>query len=195
MVGQKSLGKRLAYLSIADFDYLSARILLLFGLAHTGFPKAVEAFEKLLKLFLLLEAKINRNEELTDRELKKYEHKLVTLFNKIKPLIPVNFDVSWDSYFLFLQETYNKRYPEFWKSFRYEVDIGKLDSAYLYLRNGITKNFPPEEQERVKQFGGFISGGYIEKINEIIKKRTGKNLKEMLLLENDHIKKYEVYFE
>jgi len=194
MKKQTSLNQRLAYLSIADFDYLSARILLLFGLAHTGFPKAAEAFEKLFKLFLLLGTKIIKNEELTERDLKIYKHKLVTLFNKIKPMIPVNFDKSYDDYFLFLQETYHKRYPENWESFKYEVEISKLDNSYLYLRNSIVKNFPPEEHKRVQQFGGFISDGYSEKIKEIINKRTGNSLKGMLLQDNEHIKNYDISF-
>ncbi len=192
MVSQNSLDKRLSYLSIADFDYLSARILLLFGLATTGLPKAAEAVEKLLKLFLLLEAKIIRNEELFDTELKKYGHGLTTLFNKIKPLIPANFDKTWDDYFHFLQETYTKRYPEDWRSFKYEIDVGILDSSYLYLRNGIIQNFPIEERERVKQFGGFISNSYTEKNREIIKKTTNKSLREILLQDNQHIGKYDL---
>jgi len=194
MKKKTSLDQRLAYLSLADFDYLSARILLLFGLAHTGFPKAAESFEKLFKLFLILEAKIGRNEELTVEDLKKYQHKLVTLFDKIKSMIPVKLDKSWRGYFLFLQETYHKRYPENWKSFNYEVDISKLDLCYLYLRSNIVQNFPLEEQERVKQFGGFISDGYSENIKIIIKRRTGKSLVEMLFQDNDHIKKYDLSF-
>ena len=194
MSNKTSIDNRLAYLSLADFDYLSARILLLFGLAHTGFPKASESFEKLFKLFLILEAKISRNEELTIEDLKKYQHKLVTLFDKINSIIPDKFDKSWRDYFLFLQETYHKRYPENWKSFIYEVDINQLDLCYLYLRNNITQNFPSEEQERVKQFGGFISDGYGEKIKAIIKRRTGKSLAEMLSQDNDHINKYDLIF-
>jgi len=189
-----SIDNRLAYLYLADFDYLSARILLLFGLAHTGFPKAAESFEKLFKLFLILEAKISRNEELTVEDLKNYKHKLVTLFDEIKSKIPVKFDKSWRDYFLFLQETYHKRYPENWKSFKYEVDISKLDLCYLYLRSNITQNFPLEEQGKAKQFGGFISNGYSEKIKVIIKRRTGKSLSEMLFQDNDHIKKYDLSF-
>lgn len=194
MKKQTSLNQRLAYLSIADFDYLSARILLLFGLAHTGFPKAAEAFEKLFKLFLLLCSKIIKNEELTEKDLKIYKHKLVTLFDKIKSIIPVKFDKSYEDYFLFLQETYHKRYPENWKSFKYEVEISKLDSSYLYFRNSVVKNFPLEDQERVKQFGGFISDGYSEKIKEIINRRTGNSLKGMLLKDNEHIKNYDISF-
>lgn len=168
MKKKTSLDQRLAYLSLADFDYLSARILLLFGLAHTGFPKAAESFEKLFKLFLILEAKISRNEELTVEDLKNYQHKLITLFDKIKSMISVKFNKSWRDHFLFLQETYYKRYPENWKSFNYEVDISKLDLCYLYLRSNIVQNFPLEEQERVKQFGGFISDGYSENIKIIL---------------------------
>jgi len=194
MKQQTSLENRLAYLSLADFDYLSARILLLFGIAHTGFPKAAEAFEKLFKLYILLETKVNRNEETSYKELKKYEHKLVTLFKKIKPSIPAKFDSTWDEYFLFLQETYKKRYPEHWKSFKYDVDISKLDNSYLYLRNGIVRNFPAEEQDRTRQFGGFISDAYVEEIKKIVIKRTGRSLKDMLLQDNECIKNYDIDF-
>ena len=194
MKKKTSFDKRLAYLAIADFNYLSARILLLFGLAHTGFPKAAEALELLFKLFLLLEAKIARNYDLTDKDLKEYKHKLVTLFDKIESMIPKKFDRSIRKYIIYLQETYHKRYPENWKSFKYEVEISHLDNIYLYFRNSIVSNFPSEEQERIKQFGGFISNGYSEEIKEIINKRTGRSLKDMLLQDNEHIKNYDISF-
>ena len=85
-----SLKKRISYLGIADFDYLSARLLLLSALGNTGLPKAAEAFEKLLKLFILLASKIQDNKELTEKDLKKeYGHNLVDLFNSTKKYIPV----------------------------------------------------------------------------------------------------------
>jgi hypothetical protein len=111
-----SLDKRIEYLGLADMDYLSARLLLMSGLATTGFPKAAEAFEKIFKLFLMLEAKISSNAELTESDLKSYSHNLIKFFNEVKTKLPdTNFDSAWDDYLKTLQESYTRRYPENWK--------------------------------------------------------------------------------
>src|SRR3989337_1052290 len=112
----ESLIKRSEYLGIADMDYLSARVLLLNGLTHTGLAKAAEAFEKLFKLFLILEAKITRNEELTQKELKQYNHKLVKLFGLVMTRShKKTYHQSVKNYFAQLQNAYSLRYPESWK--------------------------------------------------------------------------------
>jgi hypothetical protein len=76
---ETSLQKRLAYLGIADFDYLSARVLLRHGLVVTGLAKVSDAFEKIMKLNLILEAKITRNEDLDPEKVKAYLHNLRAL--------------------------------------------------------------------------------------------------------------------
>src|SRR5690348_1635944 len=122
-----SLNKRIEYLGIADFDYLAARLLLLNGLVFAALPKAAEAFEKLMKLFLMLEAKINRNEELSPTQLKAYGHNLPRLFDALKTKVPVPFGNDWDEYFELLRDCYSRRYPEDWEAHRVEGDIHKLD--------------------------------------------------------------------
>ena len=90
-----SLTKRISYLGIADFDYLSARLLLLCGIGNTGLSKSAEAFEKLFKLFLMLEARITQNIELVPKDLKKYNHKLGRRFTDVKLKSGAKFEKEW----------------------------------------------------------------------------------------------------
>jgi len=190
----ESLQKRLEYLGIADMDYLSARILIINGMTHTGLSKAAEAFEKLFKLFLVLEAKITRNEELTQKELKQYEHKLVKLFEKVVVKIPgaTPFDKSWKEYFEQLEMAYKTRYPESWKEVRLINDLTNLDKAYCYFRNNITVNFPKEEQEKIKSFGTFILKAYNKDIVSYIVKQGGMSPKEAFLKHNKYSSEFNI---
>jgi hypothetical protein len=169
-----SLSKRLEYLGIADFDYLSSRLLMLHGLVFTALPKAAEAFEKLLKLFLLLEAKIARNEELSPQQLKKFGHNLSALFGQLKAKVPATFGQDWDDYFQLLEDSYARRYPEHWKEFRIQTSVHQLDSAYCYLRNCIIQNFPQEEQKRAREFGTFIYDSYSLEVRGVIERLGGR---------------------
>jgi HEPN domain-containing protein len=175
-----SLEKRLSYLGIADFDYLSARLLLQNGLVFTALPKAAEAIEKLLKLFLLLEAKITRNEELDEKRMKAYGHNLTRLFAELKVKAPATFGADWDDYLTLLQDSYAQRYPEQWEELRIETSVNQLDSAYTYLRNSIIQNFPLEEQDRVRHFGTFIYDAYTNDVRELIRRLGGQAPGELL---------------
>jgi hypothetical protein len=106
-----SLNKRLAYLGIADFDYLSARILLRHGIVFTGLPKAADAFEKIMKLCLVLEAKITRNEELEPKDLKRFEHDLPKLLAEFKLRTGIPVTDSVDEYFAMLKDAAARRCP------------------------------------------------------------------------------------
>lgn len=189
-----SLSKRLAYLGLADFDYLSARLLSLCGLGNTAFPKAAEAFEKLFKLFLMLEAKITRNEDLGPKDLRAYSHDLVKLFHAVKTKIPATFDGEWDAYFTELRDAYNRRYPEHWREFVMEVNVHKLDLAYTYLRNGVARNFPVEERTRARHFGTFIYDAYNAKIVQWIRSLGGLAPEDILRLNNESLETLEIDF-
>lgn len=169
-----SLDRRLAYLGIADFDYLAARLLLVHGLASVGLPKAAEAFEKILKLFLALEAKINRGEELGPRDLKKYNHQLPKLLAVVGERVGSPFSAEWVEYVTMLQDAYNRRYPEHWREFRVVADIRALDSAYTLLRNNVVANLPAEDQARARQFGTFLYAGFTPEVRELIARLGGK---------------------
>lgn len=188
----ESLNKRLEYLGIADMDYLSARALLLNGLTHTGLSKAAEAFEKLFKLFLILEAKIVRNEHLEQKVLKQYEHKLLKLFNSVTSKFPstTSIDDSWPAYFQQLENAYRTRYPESWKEVRLINDLTNLDTAYCFFRNNITANFPPEEQEKIKLFGTFIIKAYNKEVVDFIKSHGGLSPKEILSKNNTRLTEF-----
>ena len=180
------LEKRIAYLGLADIDYLSARLLLLSGLVTTGFPKAAEAFEKLLKLFLLLEAKISSNIELTEKQMKAYSHNLIKLFDVVKSKIPnTHFDQSWDDYFKTLQDSYTRRYPENWTVFQITYSLEQLDKGYVFFRNGVIGNFPPEEQSRVREFGTFIYDAYRGDRSKIIKDAGSLTPAEIFKMRNN----------
>lgn len=182
----ESLNKRLSYLAIADMDYLSARLLLLCGLTSVGLSKAAEAFEKLLKLFLILEAKINNDLSLEGSHLKNtYKHRLLKIWIEVKSNVPITFDDSWDEYFGRLERAYKMRYPEDWKIGKFENNIDHLDSAYSCLRKNISDNFPLEEITKTKQFGGFIYKAYTPEINDAIIKLGGVLTPKDIFLKNN----------
>jgi len=191
-----SLNKRMEYLGLADMDYLSARLLFRSGLATTGFPKAAEAFEKIFKLFLLLEAKISRNVELTEGDMRSYGHNLINLLNEIRTKLPnTTFDSTWDDYLKILQESYTRRYPENWKEHRLTIRLDDLDKAYCYFRNNVILNFPKEEQTRTRQFGTFIYDAYRGDISKRIKKTGALPPAEILKWENHSFEDFNIDFE
>lgn len=184
----ESLVKRLEYLGIADMDYLSARALLINGLTHTGLSKAAEGFEKLFKLFLLIEAKVTRNEHLTSKDLRQYEHKLVKLFELVMSKLPEkNYHHSVKDFFQQLENAYKLRYPESWKEARLINDFQDLDKMYCYFRNNITRNFPKDELEKTRQFGTFIIKGYTPEVVKYIQEHAGLTPKQILSKDNKHL--------
>lgn len=187
-----SFDKRMEYLGIADFDYLSARLLLLSGFATTGFPLAAQAIEKLLKLFMLLYEKITNNRELTKKDMKKYSHNLLDLFKYLKERVQANFNSTWEDYIKTLQESYYRRYPEGWKLHSYEVEVNRLDQTFSYLRNNIIANFPREERDRTRQFGTFIYDAYSEEIQNLIKRNGGIPPKALFYLKNNSAKDFNI---
>jgi hypothetical protein len=74
------------------------------GLLNTGLQKAAEAFEKIVKVTLMLEAKISRNEELTPRDLIRFEHHLVKLLDEFKKRTGVTVTPEIEKYFAALQD-------------------------------------------------------------------------------------------
>ncbi len=187
-----SLEKRLSYLGIADFDYLSARLLLLNGLIFSALPKAAEALEKLIKLFILLEAKIQRNEELTAEQLKSYGHNLIKLLNELKKKIPIDFGPDWDVYFQLLQDSYTQRYPEKWTEMHIETSVHQLDTVFTYLRNNIIQNFPIEEQQRARHFGTFIYDCYSSDVRALIGLLGGRQPGELLRHMNESFNQLDI---
>jgi hypothetical protein len=181
------------YLGIADLDYLAARLLLLNGLVFSALPKAAEAFEKLMKLFLMIEAKVNRNEEVYADNLKRYSHNLTRLFAEIKTKVPTTFSNDWDEYFELLRVSYSRRYPEEWKEYQMEGNIHKLDFYYTYLRNNIIANFPLEEIDRAKQFGTFIYDGFSSPVRELISVLGGKPPGDILRQNNQSFELLEIH--
>ena len=188
-----SLNKRIEYLGLADMDYLSAKLLLMSGLANTGFPKAAEAIEKIFKLFLILEAKISRNVELTERDMKSYGHNLIKLLNEIKTKLPnTTFVSNWDDYLKTLQDSYTRRYPENWKEFQLNVNLDQLDKVYSYLRNGVILNFPQEEKTRARQFGTFIYDAYRGDLSKRIQKMGALSPAEILKWKNHSFNDFDI---
>lgn len=190
----ESLNKRLAYLAIADMDYLSARLLLLSGLTLTGLQKASDSFEKLLKLFLLLEAKINKEVELDTKELVEFKHQLAKLFDVVRKNVPAKFDDTWSKYFQQLEDSYKFRYPESWKEAQLINDLETFDKAYSYLRNNIIANFPKEENKKVMEFGGFIYRQYSTEIIQKIKNLGGLTPKDIFYKNNKSAKAFDIDF-
>ena len=182
-----SLNKRLAYLGIADFDYLSARVLLRDGLVFTGLPKAADAFEKILKLNLVLEAKISRNDELEPEDLKRFGHDLVKLLDEFQRRTGMTLPPEVAPYFAMLEDAAAHRYPEHWKSFKAELDIDQLDHHYCQFRNLARENFPVEERERARCFGTFLGDAYDAAMIDRIKGLGGLSPWELLAYRNQSL--------
>jgi hypothetical protein len=185
-----SLNKRLAYLGIADFDYLSARVLLRHGLVFTGLPKAADALEKIIKLSLILEAKITRNEELDPRHLKRFEHRLKDLLVELGKRTGITIDATVAEYFAMLQDAAMRRYPEHWNTYRAESSVDQLDEVYCQLRNLATDNFPIEERERARCFGTFIGDAYTDTMIERIQELGGESPWVLLAYNNKQLDKF-----
>jgi len=164
-MSESVLNQRLQYLAIADMDYLAARLLLLSANPFCGMPKAAESLEKIMKLFLILEAKISRNEELSAKDLKKYSHNLLKLSEKVESLCPMQLGENWKNYLEKLQNFYYHRYPDNWsKKMEWISDIDNLDAIYAYLRHNISSNFPLEDMAIAKRFGVNILSAYNDEI-------------------------------
>ena len=187
------LNQRLNYLAIADMDYLAARSLMLSGNPFCGMPKAAEALEKIMKLFLILETKISRNEELSAKDLKKYSHNLIKLSKKVESLCPMQLDEHWKNYLEKLQKSYHDRYPDNWANeMEWSSDIDNLDAIYAYLRLNISSNFPLEEVEVAKSFGVNILPAYNDEIVRKIEEAGMLSPIDLLSKHNKQIDKFNV---
>jgi hypothetical protein len=187
-----SLNKRLAYLGIADFDYLSARVLLRNGLVFAGLPKAAEAFEKIIKLNLTLEAKISRNEELEPPDLKRFGHDLVRLLGEFRLRTGVATEPEIESYFAMLQDATAHRYPEHWKTYQATLNIVQLDHLYAQFRNLCVANFPLEERERARCFGTFLGDAYTATMVARIEELGGQSPWKLLAYRNESIDQFDI---
>jgi hypothetical protein len=181
---ETSLHKRLAYLGIADFDYLSARVLMRHGLVFTALAKASDAFEKIMKLNLILDAKISRNQDLEPDEVKTYLHNLRGLLDGFEDRTGMSVGSETREYFAMLQEATKRRYPEYWTSYRAQLNIPMLDEVYAQFRNVAVANFPAEERDRARSFGTFIGDVYTSEMIEQIKKLGGDSPWDLLAFEN-----------
>ncbi len=187
-----SLNKRLAYLGIADFDYLAARVLLRDGLIFSGLPKAAEAFEKVVKLNLILEAKIARNEELEPEDLKRFGHDLVKLLTEFARRTGIAVEPEIEPYFAMLADSVPHRYPEHWKTYKAEMNIGFLDHLYGQFRNIAVVNFPAEERERARCFGTFLGDAYTSEMVARIEGLGGRSPWDLLAYRNESLTSFDL---
>jgi len=191
-----SLNKRLGYLGIADFDYLAARILLRDGLIFSGLPKAAEAFEKIMKLNLMLEAKITRNEELETEELKRhFGHDLPRLLTDFTKRTGISIRREIEPYFEMLKDSVGHRYPEHWKTYKAELNIELMDHLYAQFRNLAVANFPAEERARARCFGTFLGDSYTPEMVARIHEIGGRSPWDLLAYRNESIKIFDLDFE
>ena len=186
---ETSLQKRLAYLGIADFDYLSARVLLRHGLVVTGLAKASDAFEKISKLNLILEAKITRNEDLEPEKVKAYLHNLRALLADFEARMGVSVGPETHEYFAMLQEATKRRYPESWSSYKAQLNIPMLDEIYAEFRKVAVQNFPMEERARARCFGTFIGDAYTADMIARIKELGGDSPWDLLAFDNQALER------
>jgi hypothetical protein len=190
-----SLNKRLAYLGIADFDYLAARVLLRDGLIFSGLPRAAEAFEKIVKLNLILEAKITRNAELEPEDLKRFGHDLPKLLTEFTRLTTIAVEPETEPYFAMLEDSLAHRYPEHWKTYKAEMNIAFLDHLYAQFRNLALANFPAEERERARCFGTFLGDAYTPDMIARIRGLGGRSPWDLLAYRNESLKSFDLDLE
>src|ERR1700674_1326503 len=150
------------------------------GLLNTALQKAAEAFEKILKVNLMLEAKISRNEELTSRDLMQFEHHLGKLLKEFITRAKVTVHPDTEKYFAMLQDAYSRRYPEHWKRFEAEWNVNYMDAVYVNLRDISVENFPKEERERARSFGTFLGDLYTPDFIKQIEGLGGRSPWELL---------------
>lgn len=187
-----SLNKRLAYLGIADFDYLAARVLLRDGLIFSGLPRAAEAFEKIVKLNLILEVKISRNEELEPEDLKRFGHDLPKLLIEFADRTKVPVQPEIGPYFAMLEDSAAHRYPEHWKTYKADINIDLLDRLYGQFRNLAVANFPVEERERARCFGTFLGDAYTPEMIARIDELGGRSPWDLLAYRNESLKTFDL---
>jgi hypothetical protein len=187
-----SLNHRIAYLGLADFDYLSARVLMWNGVQNTGLQKAAEPFEKILKVNLMLEAKISRNEELTPRDLVQLGHHLGKLLEEFRARAKVTVHPDTERYLAMLQDAYAKRYPEHWKRFEAEWNVGYMDAVYVNLRDTAVENFPKEERERARSFGTFLGDLYKPDVIKQLEAIGARSPWELLAYKNDFMSHFNI---
>jgi hypothetical protein len=142
-----------AILSIADVDYLSARLLFISGLPIAGMGKAAEALEKLFKISIAIITKINSQVDLTDNDFKKYGHNLNKLLDEYNRICPKEIQLVGNTGILTdLGKAYTARYVP-----KTDMQIGfsleYFDHWFIYLRNNIATNVPKEIMKDVMNFG------------------------------------------
>jgi hypothetical protein len=187
-----SLNKRIAYLGIADFDYLASRVLLRDGLIFSGLPRAAEAFEKILKLNLILEAKITRNDDLKPEDLKRFGHDLPKLLTEFRSRTSIGVEPEIEPYFAMLKDSVAHRYPEHWKTYKAEMNIDLLDHLYAQFRNLAVLNFPIEERERARCFGTFLGDAYTPEMVSRIQGLGGRSPWDLLAFRNESLESFDL---
>lgn len=167
--------RMLGYLEVADIDYLSARALMLNGLVTTALPKAAEALEKIMKLLLAIEAKLNRGEEFDSKRFREFGHDLGALSAELQERMPTQHSASRTAYCRRLQETYRHRYPENRPDdFTYEGNIDAFDGQYVFLRNQVARNFPPDHVAAAQTFAVFSAAAFGPQMTETIAELGGQ---------------------
>ena len=185
------LNARIQYLLMADMNYIAARLLLLSGNPFAGIPKSAEAIELLMKLIIMLEAKISRNEELEEKDLQRYGHKLLKLLKKLREISPIAFDATWDDYLSELQDTYAKRYPHKWgKDMKLTTDVDRLDATFSFLRTQAVVMFPEEEREQAGIFGEPVMASFNTAMVEHIQRNGGSPPLKALSVRNKCIDQF-----
>ncbi|MBC7877730.1 MAG: hypothetical protein H7Y59_11230 [Anaerolineales bacterium] len=127
--------KLTSYLGIADIDYLCARLLFMSGFPIVAMAKAAESLEKLLKLSIVLLARIYSGIELTDDQLKnEYGHDLRKLLDGYNKMAPPEVKLIGNTEILEnLRKAYNLRYTAKNKDIKLAFALDEFDNWYVYL--------------------------------------------------------------
>lgn len=178
----------LGYLEVADTDYVAARALMLNGLLTAGLPKAAEALEKIMKLLLAIEAKLNRGEEFDNKRFRSFGHGIGALSVELEQRMPTEHGASRTTYCRRLEETYRHRYPENRPDdFTYEGNIDAFDGQYVFLRNQVARNFPADHEAAAQTFMVFTAAVFGSEMIEAIADLGGQPPAHVLRTSNKSV--------
>lgn len=162
---------------MADFHYLSARLLFLHGIYPVALHNGATAVEMYLKCLLLLKG-----------EDPKRRHNLQELFKRAKiNLVPEVFQFVQE-----LQKSYvQDKYPDSWTdSVIWKESIGDLDDLIQQLRNQLVAQLSLEEKKFVQDFLKIImKQGFL--IPDVSCRYGVMDLKNVFLRANDSFAKFE----
>ncbi|MCF7846252.1 MAG: HEPN domain-containing protein [Candidatus Peribacteraceae bacterium] len=131
------------WLMMADFEYLSARLLLTHSVYITGLSSAARALELYLKVLVHQKKKVP-----FDQMFKEYGHSI----NKLLKELNINLDSTGDKVVKDLNESYKNRYPDNWKGdVKWRFWLHEIDKIICLVHNDVWILIDESEKIEIKK--------------------------------------------